>query len=103
MPDKTPMLGKPLFRNAVSAATAISFSLTFLLAGALLLAGVIPPRALVGTGEVDTGVVFLLVPLAALLFAILVEVVRSVLREGFHTPKPRSPNPLSAWKPGHEG
>jgi hypothetical protein len=92
---------RPLFRNALSAATAISFSLTFVVAGIALLLGIVPPRSITGAGEIDTAVVLLFVPLCALLLAILVEVVRSVLREGLQAPKPRNTSPLSAWKPGN--
>ena len=92
---------RPLFRNALSAATAISFSLTFVAAGIALLLGIIPPRTITGAGDIDTAVVLLFVPLAALLFAILVEVVRSILREGLQPAKSRQVNPLDAWKPGH--
>ncbi|MBN9310790.1 MAG: hypothetical protein J0I99_11890 [Devosia sp.] len=102
-PRKTPLLPRRrLFGNPLTAAAAISFSLTFLGAGALLAAGVVPPRVLTGLGEIDTPVVFLLVPLCALLFAIMVEVVRATLREGPHRqPRPpRQPNALAAWKPG---
>ena len=98
---KRPSLRLPMFRNALSAATAISFSLTFVGAGIALLLGIIPPRAIVGGGEIDTAVVLLFVPLCALLFAILIEVVRASLREGLQAPKARQSNPLSAWKPGH--
>lgn len=91
---------RPLFRNALSAATAISFSLTFVGAGIALLLGIIPQRAIIGAGEIDTAVVLLFVPLCALLFAILVEVVRSTLREGLQAPRARQSDPLSAWKPG---
>ncbi len=94
-------LPRPLFRNALSAATAISFSLTFVVAGIALLLGIIPPRAIIGGGDVDTAVVLLFVPLCALILAILVEVVRSILREGLQSPKARESNPLSGWKPGH--
>jgi hypothetical protein len=92
---------RPLFRNALSAATAISFSLTFVGAGVALLLGIIPPRAIIGAGEIDTAVVLLFVPLCALILAILVEVVRAILREGLQPPKADQSNPLSAWKPGH--
>jgi hypothetical protein len=92
---------RPLFKNALSAATAISFSLTFLAAGIALMLGIIPPRTITGAGEIDTPVVLLFVPLCALLFAIIIEVVRSIVREGLRPVKPRQPNPLAAWKPGH--
>ena len=37
----------------------------------------------------------------SLILAILVEVVRAILREGLQPPKARQANPLAAWKPGH--
>ncbi|WP_299643865.1 hypothetical protein [Devosia sp.] len=86
----------------MTAATAISFSLTFVGAGIALMLGIIPPRAITGAGDVDMAVVLLFVPLCALLFAIIAEVVRASLREGLRPPKPRQSNPLSAWKPGHD-
>lgn len=90
-----------LFRNPLSAATAISFSLTFVVAGVLFATGVIPPHTITGLGEIDTGVIMLFVPLCALTFAITGEVVRSILRDGLRRqPKPRNANPLAAWKPG---
>jgi hypothetical protein len=90
-----------LFRNPLGAAAAISFSLTFVVAGILFATGVIPPHTIAGLGEIDTGVVMLFVPLCALTFAIMAEVVRSILRDGLrHQPKPRAANPLAAWKPG---
>lgn len=91
-----------LFKNALTAATVISFSLTFLCAGVALMLGIIPPRTITGAGEIDTAVVVLFVPLCALLLAILVEVVRASLREGLRPPKPRQADPLSAWRPGHD-
>lgn len=90
-----------LFRNPLGAAAAISFSLTFVVAGILFATGVIPPHTIAGLGEIETGVVMLFVPLCALLFAIIAEVVRSILHDGLrHQPKPRAANPLAAWKPG---
>lgn len=91
---------RPLFKNALSAATAISFSLTFVVAGIALLVGLIPPRTIIGAGEIDTAVILLFVPLSALMLAILVEVVRSVVRDGLTPTKTRQANPLSAWKAG---
>jgi len=107
-PTKLPTPKKPQFRlprlrlgNPLTTATAISFSLTFVAGGIALLLGLFPAHAIIGSREVDTGVILLLVPLTALLFAIIVEVVRSILREGLRPAKPRQANPLSAWKPGH--
>ncbi len=92
---------RPLFGNALTAATAISFSLTFVVAIVALLLGIIPERSLnIGFG-IDTGVLLLFVPLCALVFAILVEVLRTMIGGGFKPDKPPAPNPLSAWRPGH--
>ena len=96
-----PFSSRRLFRNPLSAGMAISFSLTFVVAGILFATGVIPPHTIAGLGEIDTGVVMLFVPLCALTFALMGEVVRSILRDGLrHQPKPRNANPLAAWKPG---
>lgn len=92
---------RSMFKNPLGAATVISFSLTFLAAGIAVMLGIVPPRTITGAGEIDTAVVLLFVPLCALLFAIIAEVVRSIVREGLRAPKPRQSNPLSAWKPGH--
>jgi len=91
---------RPLFRNPLTAAAAISFSLTFVGAGVALLLGYLPQATRLGTTDIDTGVVLLVVPLCALLLAIIVEVTRSTLRETVHDTRPRT-NPLGAWKPGH--
>ena len=100
-PRKNRLLpNRRLFSNPLTAAAAISFSLTFLGAGILLATGVIPARTITGLGEVDTAVVLLFVPLCALLFAITAEVVRATLRDGLRQPKPRQSNPLAPWKPG---
>lgn len=93
-------LPRRFFRNPLNAAAAISFSLTFLAAGIALLVGIIPSRVIVGMSEVDVGVVLLFVPLCALLLAIIVEVVRSIMRDGISQPAPRKTNSLDAWKPG---
>lgn len=87
-----------LFSNPLSAATAISFSLTFVGAGIALLFGYLPTHLPLGGEPIDTGVVLLFVPLCALLLAILVEASRSVLKDT--TPAPQRTNPLAAWRPG---
>lgn len=89
-----------LLANPLSAATAISFSLTFVGAGIALLLGMIPSSLLLGARQVDTGVVLLLVPVCALLAAIIFEAVRASLRSdvvGQHTPPAAG---LSGWRPG---
>jgi len=91
-----------LLRHNLTVATAIAFSLTFLAGGVAVLLGFVPPRHLMGIGEIDTGVIMLFVPLSALLLAILVEVARSIVKEGLQPARPaRQVNPLAAWKPGH--
>ncbi len=88
-------------RKPLAATTVISFSLTFVVAGVLYAIGVIPPRAGTGFGNLDAGVLMLFVPLCALILAITVEVVRSILRDGLRTrPRSRHGNPLASWKPG---
>lgn len=89
-----------LFANPLSAATAISFSLTFVGAGIALLLGFAPATLPLGAGEVDTGVVLLFVPLCALLFAILVEAARTTIRESRAGSAAPRANPMAAWKPG---
>lgn len=87
--------------QALSAAAAIGFSLTFVGAGIAMLLGFIPPRTLVGSGELDTSVVLLFVPLCALVFALLVEVARTTMAGGLRQEPPRPTNPLAAWRPGN--
>lgn len=89
-----------MLRNPLTSAAAISFSLTFVAGGIALLTGLLPQNIITHFGEVDTGVVVLFVPLCALVLALLIEVVRSVVREGLRQPAPRQANPLVAWKPG---
>jgi uncharacterized membrane protein len=88
------------FSNPLSAATAIGFSLTFVVAGVALLAGLVPDSLLFGAQSVDTGVVLLFVPLCALLVAIMGEAVRATLNNGITAAPAPKANPLSAWKPG---
>src|SRR6476620_10987660 len=90
-------------RTALSAAAAISFSLTFVVFSLAMLAGVIPERTLLANNEIDVNVLLLFVPLCALVFAIFVEVVRLIVKGNVKIERPRTHNPLSAWRPGHEG
>lgn len=87
--------------KALSAAAAIGFSLTFVGAGIAMLVGIVPSRTLVGSGELDTSVVLLFVPLCALVFALLVEVARTTMAGGLRQERPRPANPLAAWRPGN--
>lgn len=50
--------------------------------------------------DTETSMILLLVPLCALLLALLVEVMRTVVAGGLdERPAPR-PDPLPAWRPG---
>jgi hypothetical protein len=89
-----------LFANPLSAATAISFSLTFVGAGVALLLGMVPNSLLLGAQQVDTGVVLLLVPVCALLAAMIFEAVRASLNDGIEQHPAARATALSAWKPG---
>ena len=91
-------------RRALTTATIISFSLTFALAGFALLLGFLPHDAELlasSTGSIDTGIVLLVVPLVALVIAILFEATRLAWRGPIRMQSTRTTRPLSEWKPGH--
>lgn len=92
-------------RRALTTATIISFSLTFALAGFALLLGVLPQDATVmeasNGSSVETGVVLLLVPLVALVAAILFEAIRLAWRGPIKIAERKPAMTLSDWKPGH--
>lgn len=91
-------------RRALTTATIISFSLTFALAGFALLMGLLPQEAnllAASSGSVETGVVLLVVPLVALVAAILFEATRLALRGPVKITEPKPAITLSDWKPGH--
>lgn len=86
-------------RHSLASAAIISFSLTFVGVGLAVLAGYLPAHQVVLQGHVDVEVLLLFVPLCALVFAIVAEVLRSAasgqLRSGARPPM----TPLS-WTPG---
>lgn len=91
-------------RQALTTATIISFSLTFALAGFALLMGVLPQKANMlasSTWSVDTGVVLLVVPLVALIAAMLFQAARLAFLGPVIIGEPKAPRTLSEWKPGH--
>ena len=92
-------------RRALTTATIISFSLTFALAGFALLLGVLPQDAAVmeasNGSSVETGVVLLVVPLVALVAAILFEATRLAWRGPIKIAERKPVMTLSDWKPGH--
>jgi hypothetical protein len=81
--------------------TAISFSLTFVLASVALLMGFIPAttRSIVLPVDIDIGVVLLTVPLCALVLAMLLEAIRAAVK-GMPRSVPRPAITLSQWRPG---
>lgn len=90
---------KQLFANPLTAATAISFSLTFVGAGVALLLGLVPESLSFGGMALDTGVVLLIVPLSALMLAILFEATIAIFRDS-SGPAAADHHRLGAWKPG---
>ena len=91
-------------RRALNMVTVISFSLTFVGAGVALMLGLLPPDANVvdsAMGPIDTGIVLLLIPLCALVLAILFEATRLTLRGPVEIAQPRVTPALSDWKPGN--
>lgn len=87
--------------GSVSAVAAITFALVFLGVIAAFALGALPAETLTFGGNVEAGVVLLFVPLCALIFAVLVEVIRSALTSSFGPPQPRSHRPMLNWRPGH--
>lgn len=86
-------------RNLVSA-SVISFSLTFVGVSLAILAGYLPAQQALLNGKIDAEVVLLFVPLCALVFAIVAEVLRVAISGPVRPMARRSPS-LSEWKPGH--
>lgn len=87
-------------RSALTTVTVISFSLTFVLAGLALLLLLLPEPAR-AIGSVDLGVVLLLVPLLALVAAMLVQATRLALRGPLLMRDAKRIGQLTEWKPGH--
>jgi hypothetical protein len=79
---------------------AISFSLTFVATGVLLLLGLLPPTVASLDAPVDIGVLLLIVPLCALVLAIMAEVLRAAISGLPKAPGPRVA-PLTDCRPGH--
>lgn len=86
---------------SVSAIASITFALVFLVAIGAFALGALPSEALTFGGNVEAGVVLLFVPLCALIFAVLVEVIRSALTQSFAPRTPRVDNAVLGWRPGH--
>ena len=87
-------------RWSLAAVMAISFSLTFVLMSVAMLAGVLPPAIAALSMPIDLGVLLLIVPLTALVLAILAEAFRAAIG-GVPSPRVRrTVTALSDWQPG---
>lgn len=85
----------------LTTATAISFSLTFVGVSLMLLAGVMPPSFTSLAAPVDIGVLLLIVPLCALVLAMMAEVLRAAIKGTPPQRNRRTATSLSEWRPGH--
>jgi hypothetical protein len=92
--------GKPNRRkaSAFTTATVASFSLTLLAASLAVFAGLVPLHSLTVTGRTTVGVFLFVVPIAALVLAVCVEVVGIAWRRA-ELPKPRR-RQVVRWAPG---
>jgi hypothetical protein len=79
--------------------TAISFSLTFVGVSLMFLAGVMPPSFTSLATPVDIGVLLLIVPLCALVLAMIVEVMRAAITGGPPRRARRNATSLSNRRP----
>ena len=84
----------------MTSVTAISFSLTFVGVSLALLAGVLPARVVAFGEGLDAGVLLLFLPLCALAFAIVAEVLRAAVKGPLRIGAPPRTRPLSGWRPG---
>ena len=100
-PARRLRFGRPSNPWNLATVVAISFSLTFVGVSVALLMGVLPASVASIQPPVDLGVLMLMVPLCALFFTMLAEVLLAAIRG---LPRIRAPRPtpaLSAWRPGH--
>jgi hypothetical protein len=102
-PEARSRLFKPAAGGGVqwrlASVMAISFSLTFVLVSIALLAGLLP-RSLTTRLPADLGVLLLMVPLSALVIAMLGEALRAALDGVPDRRAPRAVTALSTWRPG---
>lgn len=95
-----PARSKPAARNLATIAV-ISFSLTFVGVSLALLFGILPNSVVALDMPVDMGVVLLIVPLCALVFAMMAEVLRAAVSGVPRAVSHRTATSLSEWRPGH--
>lgn len=95
-----PRARKPRDAWAIATVATISFSLTFVVASLGILTGLVPPMIAFVDPRVDVAVVVLMLPLCALVFTMLAEVLRAVFKGVPRTRAPRLMPALSTWRPG---
>jgi hypothetical protein len=104
LPASSPVPFVPRQRKVLdlTTITAISFSLTFVGVSLMLLAGVMPQSFAALEAPVDIGVLLLIVPLCALVLAMMAEVLRAAVKGAPPKRAPRNASTLiSEWRPGH--
>lgn len=77
-----------------------AFSFTFVGVSLAILFGYLPSRNLLGFENIDLGVVLLMVPVAALVFVMGIEVIRTARSGRLRAAIPARRAPLSGWRPG---
>ena len=87
---------------SLTSVTAISFSLTFVGVSVALRAGLLPAQVTALSAGVDVGVLLLFLPLCALAFAIIAEVVRAAVKGPLRVGAPPRIRPLSGSRPRPE-
>jgi len=94
----------PKLSNSMASAAAISFALTFVSAVVAITLGLLPQVTWRLGTDLDSGVILLMTPTVALLFALVFEVVRTALAGDRAQPAPLpnalAANSLAAWSPG---
>jgi hypothetical protein len=100
-PARTAKKSGTLAHPSLPTITAISFSLTFVGVSIAFLLGALPPSFAGLAAPVDLGVLLLVVPLCALVLAMMAEVLRTAIRGLPRTRPVRNATTLSEWRPGH--
>lgn len=101
MPNRKPASRQVASVNRLTAAAIIGFSLTLVVAGVVMMLGLVPQRILPSLDGMDATVLLLFVPLCALTLAILVEAARAAFAGNFREAVLPRANLLEPWRPGH--
>lgn len=99
-PSSTPLRTGGDKITGLASVTAISFSLTFVGVSLALLTGLLPDRVARLGASIDMGVLLLFLPLCALAFAMVAEVIRAARKGPLRSSAPPRMRPLSGWRPG---